>query len=107
MAVLERHDIAPDWGLGEKVGERLQHPKVYWVIIHNDDYTTMEFVVEILSVIFHHPPEVAEEIMLRIHQKGMERAGKYIYDIAKTKIEQVYNLAKANEFPLKCTIEEV
>jgi len=84
----------------------LDKPSMYKVILHNDDYTTMEFVVMILSDIFHKSIAQAEKIMWDIHQKGKGVCGVYTYEIAQTKVEQVLELAKDNEFPLLATMEE-
>jgi len=84
----------------------LQEPVMYKVLLHNDDYTSMDFVVEVLMGIFHKTHEEAEQIMIEIHEKGMGTCGVYIFEIAQTKAEQVKQLAKQNEFPLLATIEE-
>jgi len=80
-------------------------PLKYAVVLHNDDYTTMEFVVEVLRHFFHRSKEEASQIMLRIHNTGKGVAGVYSYDIAETKFAQVTEFAKARGFPLRCTIE--
>jgi len=84
----------------------LKTPKMYSVVLHNDDYTTMDFVVRILVSVFHKPGAEATMIMLDVHKKGVGICGVYTYDIALTKISQVYQLAAQNEFPLKCSLEE-
>jgi len=84
----------------------LQEPKMYRVILHNDHYTTMEFVVEILMVVFHKPAAEATKVMLDVHKKGAGICGVYTYDIATTKVSVVHNMAKRREFPLKCSLEE-
>ncbi|HOJ49646.1 MAG TPA: ATP-dependent Clp protease adaptor ClpS [Spirochaetota bacterium] len=89
-----------------KISEEIKEPKLYKVIMHNDDITTMDFVVKVLIEIFNKPPYEAIEIMLFIHNNGQAIVGKYIFDIAMTKIEETHNLARENGFPLKCTIEE-
>ena len=86
--------------------EKLQPPSMYKVILHNDDYTTMEFVVEILMDVFNKEFEVATLIMLDVHNEGMGICGVYPYEIAETKVGVVRNLALEKEFPLKCTIEQ-
>ncbi len=83
----------------------LKEPELYRVILHNDDYTTMEFVIKILKSIFHKNAEEAEDIMWRIHQNGRAVCGIYTYEIAQTKAEQVKHQAKQNGFPLLATIE--
>ena len=84
----------------------LDKPSMYKVILHNDDYTTMEFVVMILTDIFHKTIEESEKIMWDIHKRGKGISGVYTYEIAQTKVEQVLDLAKDNEFPLLATMEE-
>ncbi len=81
-------------------------PPMYKVILHNDDYTSMEFVVQILITIFGKSLEKATEIMLNVHNKGKEICGLYPRQIAETKIETVYNLATGKGFPLKSTMEK-
>jgi ATP-dependent Clp protease adaptor protein ClpS len=84
----------------------IQEPRMFRVLLHNDDYTSMDFVVEILTRIFHKTSEEAVQIMLQVHEKGKGVCGVYTYEIAQTKAEQVSQLAKQNEFPLLVTIEE-
>ncbi|MCL5807537.1 MAG: ATP-dependent Clp protease adapter ClpS [Deltaproteobacteria bacterium] len=86
--------------------QEIREPKFYRVILHNDDYTTMEFVIEILIVVFHKPAAEATRIMLDVHKKGKGICGVYHYDIAATKVTQVHALARQREFPLKCSLEE-
>ncbi len=83
----------------------VKQPKAYHVILYNDDYTTMEFVVYVLETIFHHPKPAAESIMLDVHQKGKGVAGTYTRDIAETKAMQTRTLAQEHRFPLKCVAE--
>ena len=84
----------------------LQEPKMYRVILHNDHYTTMDFVVEVLMIVFHKVAAEATKIMLDVHKKGAGVCGVYTYDIASTKVSVVHNMAKRREFPLKCSLEE-
>jgi ATP-dependent Clp protease adaptor protein ClpS len=88
-----------------KKDEKLKEPEKFKVILLNDHYTTMEFVVEILMVIFHKNIIDANMIMLDVHRKGKGVVGVYTWDIAATKTEQVHIIAKANEFPLRCIVE--
>jgi ATP-dependent Clp protease adaptor protein ClpS len=84
----------------------LQEPQMFRVLLHNDDYTSMDFVVEILMGIFHKTQPQAEQIMLQIHEKGKAIVGVYTYEIAQMKVEQVRQRAKQNQFPLLATMEE-
>ena len=84
----------------------LEEPRMFKVLLHNDDYTSMDFVVDILIRIFHKTQAQAEQIMLQIHEKNKAVCGVYSFEIAQTKAEQVKQLAKENEFPLLATIEE-
>ena len=90
----------------EKVRTRLKEPKHYRVIMHNDDFTTMEFVVEILIDIFHKNQSEAERLMMRVHQSGMAAVGVYPFDIAMTKIYEATERAKQEDFPFRLTAEE-
>ena len=86
--------------------EKLKEPKEYVVILLNDNYTTREFVVEILKLIFHKNPVEAKTIMLNIHNKGQGVVGTYTWDIAQTKVNQVHSIARQYDYPLKCLVEE-
>jgi ATP-dependent Clp protease adaptor protein ClpS len=86
---------------------KVDTPKMYRVILHNDHYTTMEFVVEVLIKVFHKPVQEATRIMLDVHRKGKGQVGVFTRDIAETKVAQVHYLARQREYPLKCTYEEV
>lgn len=83
----------------------LDKPSMYKVLLHNDDYTTMEFVVMILSTIFRKNFQESENIMLEVHEKGKGLCGVYTHEIAQTKIQQVTQLAKEEGFPLLATME--
>jgi ATP-dependent Clp protease adaptor protein ClpS len=84
----------------------LEEPKMFRVLLHNDDYTSMDFVVEVLVGIFHKTHAQAEQIMLQIHEKDKAVCGVYSFEIAQTKAAQVKQRAKQNEFPLLATVEE-
>ncbi|AKU92389.1 ATP-dependent Clp protease adapter ClpS [Vulgatibacter incomptus] len=84
---------------------KLARPPMWKVLIHNDDYTTREFVVWVLEGVFRHSEADATQIMLHVHNRGMGVAGVYPHDVAETKVEKVRALAKENEFPLLCTME--
>jgi len=84
----------------------LEEPKMFQVILHNDDYTSMDFVINILMKIFHKKEIEAEALMFQIHKQGRAICGIYSFEIAQTKVKQVKELAKQNEFPLLATFEE-
>lgn len=86
--------------------EDLKEPPMYRVLLINDDYTTMEFVVEILMRVFKKPVEDATRIMLAVHQQGSGVCGVYTYEVAETKVDTVHTLAREHGYPLKCTMEE-
>ena len=96
----EKHSIK------EHPNTHSKRPNLYRVYLLNDNYTTMDFVVEILVHIFHKPHEDAKKIMLDVHKKGRGIVGVYTYDIALTKILQVEDTANQNGFPLKAGMEE-
>jgi len=84
----------------------VERPKRYKVIMHNDDYTTMEFVVDVLVGIFRKSETEAVRLMQTIHEKGKAVCGVYTKEIAETKVAQTIELARSNGFPLRCTMEE-
>lgn len=85
--------------------EMVREPRMYKVLLHNDDYTTMDFVVDILMTVFQKSEEEAVLIMLNVHRKGVGLCGVYTYEVAETKVDTVHTLAKENGFPLRCTME--
>lgn len=99
----------PDKKLGGGVladeKHKIAEPPLYKVLLHNDDYTTMDFVVTILETVFHKDRGEATKIMMNVHQQGIGIAGIYTREIADTKIHIVHDLAQRNEFPLKCSME--
>ena len=95
-----------DVGVATETQQEVKKPPLYKVLLHNDDYTTMEFVVYILQTVFHKAESSAVRIMLAVHQQGVGVAGVYTYEIAEVKVDKVTELARANEFPLLCTLEE-
>ena len=86
--------------------EKLKKPPLYKVLIHNDDFTTMEFVVHVLESVFQLPEPDAFRIMLQVHTQGLGVAGVYTYEVAEMKVEKAMQLARAHEYPLLCTLEE-
>ena len=88
-----------------KTERKLRKPPRYKVLLHNDDYTTREFVVEVLKGVFHRPEPEAVQIMLHVHQNGVGVAGVYTYEVAEVKVRTVESLARQREFPLMLSIE--
>ena len=87
--------------------QNLKIPKRFEVILLNDDYTTMEFVVEVLRRFFHKEFKTAEAIMLKIHIDGKAACGTYSYDVAQTKVTQVIDYSRQNKQPLMCVLREL
>lgn len=100
----------PDIGGGTDVlterETKLEKPKLFKVLLHNDDFTTMDFVVFVLQYVFARSEAEAFTIMLKVHNEGLGIAGIYPYEIATMKCDKAINLAKAREYPLLCTVEE-
>jgi len=90
----------------EKTKPRTQKPSLYRVILHNDDYTTMEFVVRILESVFLKSPAEAHRIMMQVHTEGHGVCGAYPYEVAETKVAQVHDEARRNGFPLRASLEQ-
>jgi ATP-dependent Clp protease adaptor protein ClpS len=88
-----------------KTRPEVQRPPLYKVLLHNDDYTTMDFVVAILESVFKKNPQDAVRIMLNVHRNGIGMCGVYPVQIAETKVSTVHELAQDNGFPLKCSME--
>jgi ATP-dependent Clp protease adaptor protein ClpS len=84
---------------------KLQLPRLFKVILHNDDYTTMEFVVRVLESVFLKQPAEAYRIMMRVHTRGWGFCGAYPYEIAETKVAAVHELAREQGFPLRASLE--
>ena len=82
-------------------------PPLFKVLMHNDHYTTMEFVIEVLETVFNKSSAEANRIMMNVHLKGIGICGIYPFDIAETKAEKVHTLAGRQGFPLRCSVEEV
>ncbi len=90
----------------DEVINEIKRPKMYKVVLLNDDYTTMDFVVEVLVTVFRKNVAEATKIMLDVHERGRGIVGVYTYDIARTKIMLVEDMAKERDFPLKAVMEE-
>jgi ATP-dependent Clp protease adaptor protein ClpS len=93
-------------GLAVKPEQQIKEPEEFRVILLNDDFTAMEFVVAVLISIFHKEHREANRIMLDVHRKGRGLVGTYPWDIATTKAEQVHAMAREQEYPLRCMVEQ-
>ena len=87
--------------------EELKEPPLFKVLLHNDDYTTMDFVVMVLETIFGKNTAEATKIMLNVHHQGHGVAGVYSREIGETKVAVVHRMARKNQFPLKCSLEKI
>jgi ATP-dependent Clp protease adaptor protein ClpS len=96
----------PNTGLAVKTKPKTKRPAMYKVLMLNDDYTPMEFVVHVLERFFGMNHERATRVMLHVHQRGVGVCGVYTYEIAETKVNQVMDLARQHQHPLQCTIEK-
>lgn len=94
-----------DTAVVTRTERKVARPKRWKVLLHNDHYTTREFVVAVLVDVFHKSETDAVQIMLHVHQKGVGVAGVYTHDVAQTKIDKVHRLARAYEYPLKLSME--
>jgi len=103
---MSRFDHDTDEAVITESETRLKKPPLYQVLLHNDDFTTMEFVVYVLQTIFQRSETDAVNIMLQVHLEGIGVAGVYTYEIAEMKVAKVARLAQTHEYPLLCTIEE-
>ena len=99
-------DIDVDGEVLTESKAKLEKPGLFKVLLHNDDFTTMEFVVFVLQYVFNREDVDAITIMLKVHNEGVGIAGVYPYEVASMKAEKAMNLAKAREYPLLCTVEE-
>ena len=86
--------------------EKVDQPPLYKVLLHNDDYTTMEFVVWVLESVFNMPEEQAIQVMLNVHLRGIGIAGIYTFEVAETKVERTTSMAREQEYPLLVTMEK-
>jgi ATP-dependent Clp protease adaptor protein ClpS len=99
-------DTTPNTGVVVKTRPRTKKPAMYKVLMLNDDYTPMEFVVHVLERFFQKNREEATRIMLHVHRRGVGVCGVFTYEVAETKVTQVMDLARQNQHPLQCTIEK-
>lgn len=96
----------PGTGAATKARAQVKRPRRYKVLLLNDDYTTMEFVVEVLTTIFRKSPDDAVRIMMSVHKNGMGVAGVYVKSVAEAKAEAVHDRAREQGFPLRCALEQ-
>jgi ATP-dependent Clp protease adaptor protein ClpS len=101
-----RDDGRPETGVATRTRPKTKKPSMYKVLLLNDDYTPMEFVVHVLQKYFFKNGEEAAQIMLHVHQKGVGVCGVYPFDVAETKVTQVIDYARQNEHPLQATLEK-
>lgn len=94
-------------GVATQHRREVKEPPMFKVLLHNDDYTTMDFVIMILESVFQKKAEEATKIMMNVHQQGTGVAGIYSRDIAETKVALVHDLARQHEHPLKCSLEQM
>ncbi|MDM7929227.1 ATP-dependent Clp protease adapter ClpS [Blastomonas fulva] len=100
-------DGPPDIGIAVKTRAKSKKPSQYKVLMLNDDYTPMEFVVLVLKRFFSMNMDEATRVMLHVHQKGVGVCGIFTYEVAETKVNQVMDFARENQHPLQCTLEKV
>lgn len=100
---LEQEDFGANTITEKK--EKVEKPPLYKVILHNDDYTTMDFVVLVLQKFFYKNETEAAHIMMSVHKKGKGIAGTFTFEVAETKVNQVNSFARSSEHPLKCSLE--
>jgi len=102
----KRGDGGTTTGIIVKAKPKTKKPSMYKVLMLNDDYTPMEFVVHVLERFFHKNREEATRIMLHVHQRGVGICGVYTYEVAETKVTQVMDFARRHQHPLQCTLEK-
>ncbi|MCF8038334.1 MAG: ATP-dependent Clp protease adapter ClpS [Desulfohalobiaceae bacterium] len=100
---LDKPEHEEDFGLEDEI----QEPPMYKVLLHNDHYTTMEFVIYVLKTVFSKQEEEAVQIMLNVHRNGVGVCGVFTAEVAETKVARVKFLARKQKYPLQCTMEEV
>ena len=102
----KREDGRPTTGIAVKTKPKTKKPAMYKVLMLNDDYTPMEFVVHVLEHFFSMNQQEATRIMLHVHQRGIGICGVFTYEVAETKVNQVMGLARQHQHPLQCTLEK-
>ncbi|NQV20709.1 MAG: ATP-dependent Clp protease adapter ClpS [Rhodospirillales bacterium] len=102
----DNNNAPPTTGVAVQSRVRAKKPSLYKVIMLNDDYTPMEFVIMVLERVFNKTQDEATQIMLHVHQKGVGVCGVFTYEVAETKVTQVMDAAKEHQHPLQCTLEK-
>ena len=102
---MSKEETKREEGVATKERPKTKKPRMFKVILHNDDYTPMEFVVAVLMQIFRLDETDATQVMLHVHRSGIGIAGTFSYEVAETKVAQVLSAAKNHEYPLQCTCE--
>ena len=102
----DKNDDGSNTGVVVRTRPKTKKPSMYKVLMLNDDYTPMEFVVHVLERFFNKSREEATQIMLHVHQKGVGVCGVFTYEIAETKVNQVMDFARRHQHPLQCTLEK-
>ena len=102
----DKNDGRPGVGLATRTRPKTQKPSLYKVLLLNDDYTPMEFVIHVLKAFFQMDTDQATRVMLHVHQKGVGVCGIFTYEVAETKVTQVMDFAQKNQHPLQCTLEK-
>jgi ATP-dependent Clp protease adaptor protein ClpS len=102
---MSKHHPDVEEGVSPETGVEVEEPPLFRVLLINDDYTTMDFVVEVLRFVFHKSVAEATRIMLNVHHNGVGVCGTYPYEVAETKVNTVDALSRERGFPLKCTLE--
>ncbi len=102
----DQNGSGTDTGVATKTKPKTKKPSLYKVLMLNDDYTPMEFVVETLRRFFRMSTEDATRVMLHVHHKGVGLCGVFTYEVAETKVTQVMDFARQNQHPLQCTLEK-
>ena len=103
---MEEERREPGSGTVEETGVEVRRPELYQVVLHNDDYTTMEFVVQVLETVFHRQPAEAYRVMMQVHVHGRGICGEYPLEIAETKVLTVHDLARERGYPLRASVEQ-
>ncbi len=101
-----REEGRPDTGILLQTRPKTKKPSMYKVVLLNDDYTPMEFVIHVLERFFNKTRQEATDVMLHVHRRGVGVCGVFTFEVAETKVAQVMDFAKANEQPLQCTMEK-